>query len=229
MNKTDTVRILESMKNEQNANRINTCINKINAMNDGEWTEFVKANGINSEEVLRAQVKSAINKKEQKTTEFKPLNDLISYGVDDTTLHIHLIPKDAHEFLNRQGLIHAEQGLIDALEKIKEMLKNNESLQNIDNVCAVSGIIHGMSARMFRGLGFNVDVIEMEQAKDRPELRKFYEMFKGSSRLGIANISKQALLSEEWEKLKETRKGELDRKRTILSHRSSEPDTDDNR
>lgn len=228
MNKTDAVRILESMKDEQNANGINTCIGRINAMNDEEWTKFVKVNDINSEEVLRAQAKSAINKKEQKAYEFKSLNDLISYGINDNTLHIHLIPKDAHGFLNRQGLIHAEQGLIDALEKIREMLKNNENLQNIDNVCAVSGMIHGITARMFSGLGFNVNVIGMEQAKDRPELRKFYEMFKDSSRLGIANISRQAILSEEWEKLKETRKDELDRKdKSIL--KSSEPDTNEDR
>ena len=67
---------------------------------------------------------------------------------------------------------------------------------------------------MFEGLGFDAKVLSLGQAKDDLELGFFYDNFKESNlgKLGRAQISKEKLLSPEWEELKEERKKELEEK-----------------
>jgi len=58
-------------------------------------------------------------------------------------------------------------------------------------------------------LSFAVKSMKTEQAKDDPELCRFYEMFKDKKYIGSAKLSREVLLSEEWSKIKQERKQTL--------------------
>ncbi len=206
--KSEAISILEKMKSEENVNRVMTYINRINAMSNAEWQKFATDNKL----TVKAFVEEANRRIMQSPQKFIKLNDLVSYGITGDTLHIHLIPQDAHNLLNRQGFIYAEQELIGALENLRNMLIKDEKLSNIDKVFAVSGILHGPVQSIFDHLGFSTKSMKIEEAKHDKDLSYFYDMFKNSRKLGRAMISKEKLESDEWEQLVIARKKELQNK-----------------
>ena len=218
--KIEAINILEEMKSEENLNRVMKYINRVNQMSDEEWQKFAINNNL-TVETFCEEAKRRIMRPSQ---EFTKINDLVSYGTTDDTLHIHLVPKDAHSLLNRQGFIHAEQQLIDALEHIRIIMEHDEKLSNINQVFAVSGILHGPVKRMFDNLGFSTKNMKIADAKKDPDLAYFYEMFKESKQLGRAVISRNKLESEEWKQLAKARKEELQNKAKKYSRDDEDKD-----
>ena len=202
--KIDAVIILKSLINEENKGKINSYIVKVQNMGEKEWQSFINEKSIVTVSDLAELINRFTNNKEE--SKFKSLNDMISYGTGGDTLHIHVIPNDVRDLLNKEGLKKAEVYVIDALEKIKEMINNNEDLSNINSIYAVSGILRGPIIRIFKNLSFDIKEMNIDEAKNDEELSVFYERFKDNKKLGRAKISRDKLLSEEWEKLKNTRK-----------------------
>ena len=145
----------------------------------------------------------------QSRHKFTKLNDMVSFGVNGRTIHIHVVPKDLHDVLNREGLRQGELELIDALEKIKDMLKTDKRYKHINKVFAVSSIIRKPISRLFTNLDFDVKTLKTEDAKNDVELKNFYSMFKDGKYIGRAQLSREKLFSDEWSKLAEERKETL--------------------
>jgi len=208
LQKDEVLNLINGIINEQNKEKLQEYIDLVNSMDDATWEKFCQEHDFTSIDKLKSELEKKINRMEEK---FIELNELISYGRSRTALHIHVIPSDVHSLLTKKGLLKAEGLLIDALEKIQDLMKEDES---IANVYAVSNIIQSLVARMFIRLDFDVKVMSLEEAKDDHELGYFYETFKDSNlgKLGRAQISREKLLSQEWEELKEERKKELEEK-----------------
>lgn len=202
--KIDAIIILKSLIDEQNEEKINGYINRVESMNDNEWTTFINERSVETIEDLSKLIDKFMSNRQE--AKFKPLNDMISYGTSGNTLHIHVIPQDVRDLLNKEGLKKAENYVIDALEKIKEMLGSKEDLSNIDGIYAVSGILRGPIIKIFENLNFDTKEMDIDDAKNDEELGVFYERFKSNKKLGRAKISKNELVSKEWEELKDKRK-----------------------
>lgn len=211
LQKAEVLNLINSIKNEQNEGKLQRYIDLVNSMDNDTFNKFILEHKLDSLERLKAELESRVNNTNEQTNSFIKLNELVSYGRSKKTIHIHVVPKDAHSFLTKEGRIKAENLLIDALEQIREMMKTD---QTITNVYAVSDIIQSLIAKMFEGLGFDVKVLPLGRAKDDLELGFFYENFKDSNlgKLGRAQISRKKLLSLEWEEKKEERKKELEEK-----------------
>lgn len=173
-------------------------INLLNNISEDEWGDFADNHSLNN----LNDVKNEINKRlETPSQNFTKLNDLVSFGRNDNTIHIHLVPTDAHFLLNRKGLKNAEMSLLDALEKIQDMMKDDK-YKDINNVYAVSGLIKRPIDRIFVKLGFDVKTMKIDDAKNDEELGVFYGRFKDKKDLGRAKISREKLLSKEWNDMK---------------------------
>lgn len=204
MNKNEVIEIL---KNIEIADKrlIQDYLIKINNISEGALQNILKQNNIQSEEDLKSYVKNNMDAQNK----FIELNDFVSYGKSKDTIHIHVVPKDARFLLNRNGLNIAEYKLIEALEKLQEITKNDESLKNIKEIYAVSGLIKKPISTIFENLEFDVKSMKIDDAKNDEELKKFHERFKDKKNLGRARLSKEKLFSKEWNKLKDDRKSEL--------------------
>ena len=205
--KIDAIIVLKSLINEENKDKINIYIDRVEKMEKEEWQSFLKEKSIETVSNLSKLINDMINNRRE--TKFQPLNDMVSYGTSGDTVHIHLIPSDVRNLLNKQGLNKAETYVIDALEKIQEMLKSNEDLSNVKSVYAVSGILRGSIIKIFENIGFDIKEMNIDEAKNDKELGVFYEIFKDNKKLGRAKISRNELLSKEWLELKDERKKEL--------------------
>jgi len=205
--KEDAIKILISLRNEQNQTKIDKYIEKVSCMDELSWEKFIEESSINTIEDL---IKKARELTEE-NDEMIELNDLVKYGFKRTTIHIHVVPSDVHNMLSREGLKIAKQKLIDALEKIQQLLKENEKLKDVENVYAVSSILRKPIINIFEDLNYEIKVLKGEEAKKDEELRFFYEtMFKGSKMLGRASISKEKLFSEKWNELKNSQKVQIE-------------------
>lgn len=172
-------------------------VTKLENMSEEGWKDFSAKNNINN---IEDGIKIIEVQKEESHYRFTALNDLVSFGKSKNTIHIHLIPKDAKFLLTKLGRKQSELLLIEALEKIKGMLKKEENI-NISEVYAVSGIMKPPISTMFSELGFDIKVMKIEDAKKDRELENFYERFKDKKDLGRAMLSREKLMSEKWQEL----------------------------
>lgn len=204
LTKEDIIKALYGAKTSENESRADEYIKRISSMSDEQALEELAKRNIASFEDLEAEVREMLHEPERQ--KFANLNDLVACGFSGDTIHIHLIPQDARFLLTKAGMKEAEVKLIDALEQIQNMLMTDENLKDINSVYAVSGIMKGPISKAFKGLAFDVKTMRMAKAKEDPELKFFYDRFKDKKNLGRAFISKERLLSKEWNKLKDKRK-----------------------
>ncbi|MBR6614012.1 MAG: hypothetical protein IKK84_04520 [Clostridia bacterium] len=209
LSRAEIVEILTNITTEDNKERIEELIGKIDKVSDEELEKILKERKIKSARDVRKVVEGKEKKPRMARHKFENLNDVVSFGITDETLHIHLIPKDASHMLTREGRKEAQIALIDAMEKIKAKLAGDKKYARIKHVYAVSPIMTGIVSRWFKELGFDVKTLPMEQAKEDKELSKFTGRFDGAQKLGRANLPKDELMTEEWEHRKDEVKSKL--------------------
>lgn len=202
--KEEVISILQSLLNTDNESKVKIYIRIIREMTEEQWQKFLESKSIESVEQIEKIANELLERRDN--NEKIKLNDLISYGISGNTIHIHVVPTDLHHMLSLRGMKEGKQYLIDALEQIKALMKQEE-YKNIDKVFAVSPIIRRPITQIFEDLGFSTRTINMKDAENDDELQYFYERFKGKGKkLGRAVLSKQQLFSEEWEQLKNSQK-----------------------
>lgn len=207
--KEQVLEVLKKSLTEDNRDKIGLLISKIEIMSEDELRSVLQTRKIATVREVKKFVKNELKDKTNTLDKFKELNDLVSYGVTGKTIHIHVVPKDARSLLTREGLKKAELALIDAVEKIKELIQNDKTYGRIENVYAVSGIISGPVARWFKNIGFDVKTLPINEAKTDSELKKFYNRFKEQKKLGRAVLTTEKLITNEWEQQKEKQKESL--------------------
>jgi len=204
MNKKKIIEIIEDLRNDMNKTKADEILNKVKEKSEEELLVFLEGNNIKTEEEVRTKLHAMLYSRD-----FKPLNDLISYGRSENTLHIHVVPKDASSLLSRNGFAKAQLSLIDALEKLKGKMSGDSEYSNIKDIYAVSGLIRKPITKWFELLGFDVKTMKIDEAKNDKELRAFYDRFKNQRQLGRAVLEREKILSDEWEEQKNKRKIEL--------------------
>lgn len=207
---------LEELKTDKNYYEIQRYINSISSLDDDALVKKLEELGVTNKKQIKKFVKKDLKqaKNKDKKQKFKELNELVSYGVNGRAIVIHLVPKDIHSMLNSKGLKKGELALVDALEKIQRLIKEDKRFKKIEQVYAVSGIITRPITRIFDNLDFDVKVLPKEETKKDEELSKFYFLVEGKDEfknLGRAQLSREKLFSPEWNELKAARKQGLEK------------------
>lgn len=199
--------------NPQKINFLEKYIDRINRMTDEEFEKNIKENNLLNQDDVIKFVNEPIEReiKNSSKNKFKSLNETVGFGVSDNTLHIHVMPTELKEALKKDGRKRLGLELIDSLEKIQEILKNDENYNNISHVYAVSTILRGPILDMFKDLEFDTKCLPIKKAKEDKELAKFYEHFKDGKFIGRAEILREKILSKEWIENKERVKTRLKR------------------
>ncbi|MCL2383112.1 MAG: hypothetical protein FWC79_02930 [Oscillospiraceae bacterium] len=173
---------LNSVMDDENRQKIEELIKAVNSISNEQWESFVRDNNItesNIDGIIRARVST--DKREN-------INDFISYGITDDTLHMHIIPEDVSAMLNREGVKQANLKLIDALEHIRGVMREDESIKT---VFAVAPILRAKQFQaMFTELGFEVSQTTSEY---------FLQKFPDAKAVYQASLGREAILSNEWQ------------------------------
>lgn len=206
ISKEQVIEEIQKLANEENNDLVNNLLDKVKNMDEQELEKVLSEKKIRSLRQVKSFTKKKIKEEKQRAGKFIKLNDLVSHGINGKTVHIHVVPEDARFLLTREGKKQAELALIDATEKIKQLIKTDKKYAKIKNVYAVSNIVHGIVARWFKNIGYDVKTLPVEEAKKDKELKNFYDRFKNGKKLGRANLDRKTLMSDEWEKLKNERK-----------------------
>lgn len=193
--KNQAVEIIKNyMMQSQDEDKVNKCVNilgKLNSISEDEFNNIAyRTLGENSDlNTFNNWLMAKLQEPELQGTKFVQLNDFVSYnlaGTSQKTIVLHVVPKHVTNAQIRNGGSY----LVDALEQLKVKIKSGE-FKEVETIFAVSDILKLRILRgYFRDLGF--DVKEGE------------EMFRGRFKNPYqASLSKDMLLSKDWENLKE--------------------------
>lgn len=211
--KEEVKNIITRMKKESSEETkiIEQYISGIDNMSEEKFEEFLKQNNVLTQDDVVSFVQKSVDKQIQNRPEnkFKKLNETIGYGLSDDTLHIHVMPAELKDALSKDGRKRIGLELIDALEKIQNLIKDDENYKDVKQVYAVSSILRGPILEMFKDLDFDTRCIPIKEAQTDDEFAKFYDKFKDGKYLGSAKVLKEKILSEDWIKNKDNVKTRL--------------------
>lgn len=189
---------IEMVKNyilqSQDDNKVDKCkdiIAKLNSISEDEFNKIIcRTLGANPDlSSFNDWLMTKLEERDLQGTKFVQLNDFVSYnlaGISKDTIALHVVPKQVTTVQIRNSGSY----LVDALEKLKAKIKDGE-FEEVETIFAVSDILKlKILQGYFRDLGF--DVREGEE--------RFRRRFKNPYQ---ASLSKDTLVSDEWEKLKE--------------------------
>lgn len=171
MDKTMIIEILNSMRTEENNQKIDNAINKLNSVSN-ETIEKICA-GKSEDEIKQILENRALGDKKEKIR--VDLNDMWYYGRDSNTVHVHLVLQDLHALKDKLGneefKKYMSNKLEDSLASLQEVFEKDET---IEEVFAVSPIFYHEDWRdMFESLGFE----KLEECLPGTKSEKFIEMF----------------------------------------------------
>ena len=184
----EAINVIENQikqKNNVNVEKYQEILNKINSISDEEFEHIAKQRiGENATiEMISTWLKAKMEKHPK--NEFIKLNNMVSYHIIHETIALHVVPKQANSKQARKGEIY----LADALEKIKSKIREGE-FGDIATIFAVSDLLKlKLLQKNFKDLGFKIEKGN----------QKFEKIFKDPYQ---ATLSKDFLLSDEWEALK---------------------------
>ena len=184
----EAINVIENQikqKNNVNVEKYQEILKKINSISDEEFEHIAKQRiGENATiEMISTWLKAKMEKHPK--NEFIKLNNMVSYHIIHETIALHVVPKQANSKQARKGEIY----LADALEKIKSKIREGE-FGDIATIFAVSDLLKlKLLQKNFKDLGFKIEKGN----------QKFEKIFKDPYQ---ATLSKDFLLSDEWEALK---------------------------
>ena len=178
----------------QDENKIDKCkkmLERIELLSENEFNKIViRTLGENADiNSFSNWLMKRLEEPELQGTKFIQINDFVSYnlaGTSKNTICLHVVPKQVSTGQIRSSGTY----LVDALEKLKAKIKNGE-FEEVETIFAVSDILKlKILQNYFRDLGF--------------EIREGDAMFRGRFKNPYqASLSKDFLVSDEWEELKE--------------------------
>ena len=215
MNKEDVIRILKSIKISENEHRVNFILGAIKTIPDEKLETMIAKIG-NTEESIRNYLKNRIegnnNNKEQREDKHVPINKMITYGVGNKCIHLHM-PVDLHEMINEKGISTTidivNLYLLDAIEKLRHLQNDGyNKLQGKTFIYMISPILVGRESKFLSKLDFNIASYTKKELKDNdfvlenPEAQLAINLFGRNMNVGSAQIGMNVINSPEWQEKK---------------------------
>ncbi len=151
------------------------------------------------------KLKENENKSKNVRYEKIDLNEFYHIFLSEKSISFHFTPLDAKEFMNRKGieLLHSE--FDNAMKRLADILKENES---VTSITAVSHLIKkGLISSWFSEYGFMLNIKPIDEVKNDSMLYQFYEKFKNYNGKNYSSIGMAYIDAKEFlELMKEKRK-----------------------
>lgn len=203
MDKTMIIEILNSMRTEENNQKIDNAINKLNSVSD-ETIEKICA-GKSEDEIKQILENRTLGDKKEKIR--VDLNDMWYYGRDSNTVHVHLVLQDLHALKDRLGNEEFKKYMKDKLEdsllSLQEVFKKDKTMEE---VFAVSPIFYHEDWReMFESLGFE----KLEECLPGTQTQKFIDIFnkdrEKKKKVFYTRIKREDFLEKTYKRYQEAR------------------------
>lgn len=231
MDKKIIDKILSDLRNETNGSAIDMLASRINGMSQEEIDLTVQKLG-GSEEAVKKVLEEKINqmaRREQMGHEpHKPINKLFSYGVSESTVHLHL-PVMLQNIRGKgiSGKINtANRYLIDALDRVVKMKDSGDPrFRNVDSIYMISPILVGRELEVLKGLDFETESFDCrhpETIEDREEAGFGRRLFPDAKSVGRARISIDRLKSKDWQDKRKDFVQRLEEKGAVLEEQEEQ-------
>ena len=227
MNKNDIKRILMSMRNPENEEKVTNLLGKIDLLSEEKLETMIAQIGDDEESIkkyLEGKLNSERNNVHEKHT---PINKMFEYGVTGSCAHLHM-PVDLHEMLAERGIKKTIDTvnlyLLDAIDRIGK-LKNEGfyKLNGIDSIYMISPILVGREMKFLEELDFETHSYKKKELQseefltEHPEAQLATHVFGKDRHVGTAKISLNTINTQEWQDKKNKKVKEFENKGIRLS------------
>ena len=209
MNKNDVKRILISLRNNDNEEKINNLLGKIDLLSEEDLQKIVAQIGNTEESIKRYIQEKLIQTQDNLQEKHTPINKMFEYGLTRSCIHLHM-PIDLHEMISKIGLKKTMDTvnlyLLDAIEKIR-VLQNNGfyKFEGRDSIYLISPILIGREMKFLEKLDFETrsyrkkDMQNQDFVAEHPEAQLAVNIFGLKSSIGTAKISFDVINSQQWQ------------------------------
>ncbi len=231
MNKKDIKMILMSMRTSENEKIINNLLGKVDMMDDRSLQNAVEQEE-ETEEAVRTFFEKKISEKQNDYTEqHTPINDMFSYGIAGSCIHLHL-PVDLHQIIFQKGISGTidtvNLHLLDAIDKINALRDDGYyRFQDRDSIYMVSHILGRKEIKFLNGLDFETRIYKKKELnneeflKENAEAKLAIDIFGKDKNVGIASIKFDIISSKEWQEKKQQVVKDLKSKGITLNENKS--------
>ena len=222
MTKNEIKKILMSLRTAENDSKVNNLLGKIDLIAEEKLSSMVSKIGDN-EESIKNYLLERLNKKEEKSVnEHTPINEMFTYGISGNTIHLHM-PVDLHDMIAKKGILKTVDTvnlqLLDAIDKINKM-KNEGYFKFLgkENIYMISPILVGRELKFLNELDFKTNSYKKSELQDEkfvashPEAMLATYIFGKETNVGTATINLDKVNSKEWQKKKEDKVKEFNKK-----------------
>lgn len=218
-------KILSDLRNETNGSAIDMLASRIKGMSQEEIDLTVKKLG-GTEEAIKSVLADKVEQMSRRTRmgnePHKPINKLFSYGVSETTVHLHL-PVMLQNIRGKgiSGKINtANRYLIDALDRVVKMKDSGDPrFKNVESVYMISPILLGRELEVLEGLDFETESYDFrhpEMIENREEAGFGKRLFPDAKSVGRAKIFIDRLKSKDWQDKRKDFVERLEEKGAVL-------------
>lgn len=231
MNKKDIKSILMSMRTQNNQERINRLLGKIDMLDDETLQKAIQKVG-GTEESIEEFFENKLKGESEYHEEHTPINAMFSYGISDTCIHLHF-PTDLHDMISQEGISRtidkANLYLLDAIDRIKQLKSDGfYKFSDKDSIYMISHALIGSELEFLSKLDFKTrryssrELKSEEFLRSNPEASLAVQLFGNDKRIGTAKIDIDTIFSKEWQEKKQKMVQELTDKGITLSDEKSE-------
>ena len=218
-------KILSDLRNETNGTAIDHLSSRIKGMSQEEIDLTVQRLG-GTEEAIKNVLEEKINQLARREAlghePHKPMNKLFSYGISQSTVHLHLPVQLAN--IKGKGITGkintANRYLIDAMDRVLKMKDSGDPrFKNVDSIYMISPILMGKELEVLEGLDFETEFFDYrhpDTIKEREEAGFGKRLFPDAKGVGRAKISLDKLRTEEWKEKRDSFVKLLEEKGAVL-------------
>jgi len=196
LGKNEVKKILISLRNNDNKNKINNLLGKIDLLPEEKLQQMITQIGDNEESIRKYLQEKLIQTQDNREEKHTPINKMFEYGISGSCIHLHM-PLDLHEMISQKGINKTVDTvnlyLLDAIEKIRRL--QNESFYKFkgkDSIYMISPILIGKEIKFLEGLDFEThsfrkkELLNEDFVAEHPEAQLAIHIFGPNSNVGTA-------------------------------------------
>ena len=210
VNKEEIKRCLMLMRTPENEDIVNQLLGTIDMTSEEVLKNKMEEIG-GTEKAIRAFIEKQILEKHE---EHIPINEMFSYGVTRSCVHLHL-PIDLHQMNFAKSVLQTMHTVnlyfLDAIDRIKSLRDNGYyKFQDKDKIYMISPLLKMKKIlEFFKELDFETRSYSGEELKseefltNHPEAMLARRFFSKKEYVGTAEISFDKIASQEWQNKKQ--------------------------
>lgn len=209
MNRNEIKRILMSMRNAQNEEKVTNLLGKIDLIPEEKLEKMIAQIG-NDEESIKKYLEEKLNTQQNNGHEkHTPINGMFAYGVTGNCVHLHM-PVDLHSMLAEKGMKKTIDTvnlyLLDAIDRV-EKLKGDGfyKFKETNSIYMISPILVGKEMKFLEELDFETrsykkrELQNEEFLAEHPEAQLATRVFGKDRRVGTAKIDLDVIKTQKWQ------------------------------